>query len=53
MSVEERRNLCRFNCLPLTVQRAVSRLIADMSEVTGQDETSIVLEALVASGELR
>lgn len=42
-----------FVGLPLNVQRAASRLAADMSEQTDADETHAVLEALVDAGERR
>jgi hypothetical protein len=40
-----------FSNLPRNVQRAASRLAADMSEQTAMDETHVVLEVLIGAGE--
>jgi hypothetical protein len=49
--VSELEMIRAFARLPRNVQRAASRLAADMSEQTMADETHAVLEVLVDAGE--
>jgi hypothetical protein len=49
--VSELEMIRAFAALPRNVQRAASRLAADMSEHTAADETHVVLEVLVGAGE--
>ncbi len=44
--MSEKEALRRFSTLHPTLQRAASRLAEDMAEITGDDDTNLILAAL-------